>query len=52
MKLRETTFFDGDKMICTYNRNDYMDGLFEAKHQCMLKNGVIILRKSNLFEIK
>ena len=45
-------FFDGDKMICPYNRNDYMDGLFEAKHQCMLKNGVIILRKSNLFEIK
>ena len=44
-------FFDGDKMICPYNRNDYMDGLFEAKHQCMLKNGVIILRKGNLHQV-
>lgn len=26
-------FFEGDKMICPYNRNEYKDGLAEAKHQ-------------------
>lgn len=36
-------FFDGDKMICPFNRNDYTDGKFEAKHQCMINNNVKIL---------
>lgn len=51
-EVKGDQFFEGDKMICPYNRNDYMDGKFEAKHQCMIKNGVIILRKDNLFDIK
>jgi len=39
-------FFDGDKMICPYNRNDYLDARTEAKHQCMLNNNVTIIRKN------
>ena len=35
-------FFDGDKMINPYDRG--LDNLFEAKHQCMKNNGVVILR--------
>ena len=34
-------FFDGDKMINPYDRTQ--DGLYEAKHQCMIKNNIIIL---------
>ena len=34
-------FFDGNKMINPYDRTQ--DGLYEAKHQCMIKNDVIIL---------
>lgn len=29
-------------MVCPYDHN--YDGLYEAKHQCMLKNNVIILK--------
>lgn len=36
-------FFKNDKMICPFDRNDYKDGLFEAKHQCMINNNVTIL---------
>ena len=39
-------FFDGNKMICPYNRNDYSDARAEAKHQCMIKNNVTIIRKN------
>ena len=39
-------FFDGDKMICPYNRNEYLDARAEAKHQCMIKNNVTIIRKN------
>jgi hypothetical protein len=33
-------------MICPYDRGQ--DGLYEAKHQCMLNNGVIILRRVDI----
>ena len=36
-------FFEGNKMICPYDRDEYKDGLAEAKHQCMIKNNIIIL---------
>lgn len=36
-------FFENNKMICPFNRNTYTDGKFEAKHQCMINNNVIIL---------
>ena len=32
------------KMICPFDHSQ--DGLYEAKHQCMLKNNVIILTSS------
>lgn len=33
-------------MICPYNRSQ--DELYEAKHQCMKDNGVIIITKRNI----
>ena len=42
-------FFNGDKMINPYGSEK--NGLSEAKHQCMLKNGVIILRKEQIFNL-
>ena len=47
-EVKGDQFFDGDKMICPYNRDEYKDGLAEAKHQCMLQNGVIILRDNDI----
>ena len=35
-------FFNENKMVCPYDHN--YDGLYEAKHQCMLKNNIIILK--------
>ena len=43
-------FFDGDKMICPFDRNK--DELFEAKHQCIKNNEVIILREYHINKIK
>ena len=44
-------FFKDGKMICPYHKKDdspetieWRNGLFEAKHQCMIKNGVKILK--------
>ena len=51
-EVKGEQFFDGAKMICPYNRNDYLDGIAEAKHQCMLKNNVTILRKNDIEKIK
>lgn len=45
-------FFDGDKMVNPYSRTEYNDGLSEAKHQCMLKNHVIILREKDIKNLK
>ena len=40
-EVKGDQFFDGDKMINPYDRTQ--DELYEAKHQCMIKNDVIIL---------
>ena len=51
-------FFKNGKMICPYHKKDdsletieWRNGLFEAKHQCMIKNGVKILKFKELSEI-
>lgn len=41
-EVKGDQFFEGDKMINPYDRSQ--DPLFESKHQCMIQNGVIILR--------
>ncbi len=51
-EVKGNQFFEGNKMICPYNRNNYKDELAEAKHQCMIKNGVIILRKNDIEKLK
>lgn len=51
-EVKGEQFFEGDKMICPYNRNEYLDNLSEAKHQCMIKNDVIILRKDDIKKLK
>ena len=43
-------FFDGDKMINPDDRTQ--DGLFESKHQCMLDNNVIILRREDIEKMR
>lgn len=45
-------FFDGDKMIIPFNRNKYTDDIAEAKHQCMIKNNVTIIRKNIIDNIE
>ena len=45
-EVKGDQFFEGDKMINPYDRNQ--DGLYEAKHQCMLNNGVIILKVEDI----
>ena len=46
-EVKGEQFFEDGKMICPYDRDK--DKVYESKHQCMLNNGVIILRR---FEIK
>lgn len=43
-------FYDGDKMICPFDRTQ--DGLFEAKHQCMIQNNVIVIRQEDINKLK
>jgi hypothetical protein len=52
-------FFKDGKMICPWKyKNDtpektkWRNGLFEAKHQCMLNNGIKILKYNELHELK
>lgn len=45
-EVKGDQFFEDDKMINPYDRT--FDGLFESKHQCMLNNGVIILRNKHI----
>ena len=49
-EIKGDHFFEGDKMINPYDRNQ--DGLYEAKHQCMIKNNVIILKNAELENLK
>ena len=51
-EVKGDQFFEGDKMICPYNRNKYLDKMAETKHQCMIKNGIIILRKDDIEKLK
>ena len=51
-EVKGNQFFDDDKMICSYNRNEYDDGIAESKHQCMLKNNVIILKEDDVKNIE
>lgn len=56
IELKGDHFFDNnEKMICPYRKNIWTDdeynkicNLYEAKHQCMLKNNIIIY-KSNKY---
>ena len=51
-EVKGDQFFDGDKMICPYDRNNYKDELAEAKHQCMIKNNIIILKGDDIKNIR
>ena len=44
--MKGNHFFDGDKMINPYDRTQ--DELYEAKHQCMIKNNIIILKENDI----
>lgn len=48
-EIKGDHFFEGNKMICPWDRTK--DDLYEAKHQCMLKNGVKILKRKELNEL-
>ena len=45
-EVKGEQFFEGDKMINPYDRTQ--DGLYEAKHQCMIKNNIIILKENDI----
>ena len=45
-EIKGDQFFENGKMICPYDRN--LDNLYEAKHQCMIKNNVTILLQKDL----
>lgn len=48
-EVKGDQFFEGDKMICPFDRTK--DGLFESKHQCMIQNNIIILRRMDIEKI-
>ena len=49
-EVKGDQFFEGDKMINQFDRSQ--DGLFEMKHQCMIENNVVILKKDDINQIK
>ena len=49
-EVKGDQFFEGDKMINPFDRSQ--DGLFEMKHQCMIANNVVILKKDDINQIK
>lgn len=49
-EVKGNHFFDSDKMINPFDRSQ--DELFESKHQCMIKNNVIILRGEDINNLK
>ena len=49
-ELQEVFLKDTIKGENPYDRNQ--DGLYEAKHQCMIKNNVIILKNAELENLK
>ena len=46
VEIKGDHFFKNNKMICPWDKNK--NGLYEAKHKCMLKNKVKILTRKNL----
>lgn len=57
-EIKGDQFFKDGKMICPWKHKDdtleqieWRNGLFEAKHQCMLNNGVNILKQKELKEL-
>lgn len=56
IEIKGPHFFKDDKMICPFDRknrtveeNKYIDGLYEAKHQCMIQNNVKIIKDCSKF---
>ena len=41
-EIKGDQFFKENKMVCPFDHS--LDGLYEAKHQCMLRNNVTILK--------
>lgn len=48
IELKGLHFFKNDKMINPYDRTQ--DGLYEAKHQCMIKNNINVITDYNQYE--
>lgn len=49
-EIKGTHFFEGGKMINPFDRTQ--DELYEAKHQCMINNNVVILKREEIKKIK
>ena len=56
-RINEST--NQEEMFCPYRNPDWSDehynwmcGKYEAKHQCMLKNNIVILRNSDIQNIE
>ena len=49
-EVKGNQFFYNNKMINPYDRSQ--DELYEAKHQCMIKNDIIILNGDDIKKIK
>lgn len=59
VEIKGDQFFKNGKMICPFHKKDdtpedieRRNGLFEAKHQCMIKNNVLILKHKELKELE
>lgn len=50
-EIKGDQFFDGDRMVNPYDRSKKQDELYEAKHQCMIDNGVDIIRADRMMPI-
>lgn len=48
IELKGSHFFENGKMINPYDRTQ--DGLYAAKHQCMIKNNIKIITDYNQYE--
>lgn len=49
IEIKGDHFFENGKMICPFDRT--LDGLYETKHQCMIKNHIKILKNDDLLDI-
>jgi hypothetical protein len=49
-EVKGSQFFDGNKMINPYNRK--LDIREESKHQCMIKNNIIILKEKDIEKMR